>query len=226
MTKDEVFDRAEESVRSRKCPVCFESGTVELDRIDPRGNSYSEFTFECTCGAKFVSYVSHDGSDRRIPIHFKSDSLPGWKNCSRCYFFYGPSEFPESGPAVPSPQGEGKPCPVCGYPSSLPSGWPREKVDDSEVTGCPSCGKGELKRETFSVSHEFRDGIMGDYTRSTYHQLCGCMECGAFVLMETIESDKIGRRVDISYKFSIDERMALRIAESSGIGYELETPRY
>ncbi|PKK88090.1 MAG: hypothetical protein CVV64_20300 [Candidatus Wallbacteria bacterium HGW-Wallbacteria-1] len=214
-------NRAVHEVSGRICPLCSEKGlTASLA-------DYCEYFYklavQCTCGAVFHVLQCSSREDDSINFSCDTKTMTGWKNCSKCSLPYGPEEAILSGHYAK--------CPGCGDPDfgrplnpsqRVAHAGVRQIINDGETVAptakpgqggleyCTDCGK-RLKLEKYSSYTEYRDGMTGDYTRTTEKFLGYCQSCNLNYFISTLENTKFGGTNKVMEKSVMEEKMAQRI---------------
>lgn len=215
----ELAEKALETLGQRECPVCGRAGmTVTLRDVN---EYFYRLDLTCGCGASWEAVQCSSREDESIILSFNQSRMEGWRRCGVCSLPYGPQEA--------SVRGGIRYCPGCGSQES-PWGGSGNLAPEPDANGrsrrweflpCPECPDKvrpyRPRTVKYTSSTEYRDGMTGDYTRTTEELLGFCPECGKFYFLSLEESTKFGIKIKLLCRCMMPEPYARRILSIYGI---------
>ncbi len=206
-TKHKLKQEAESARRAltgRLCPVCFEPGFRPPEEPAFPDDDSFELTVSCRCGAGFKvsGGVYYPNKDLRLMVD--SSVMPAWTNCIRCSFPYGPGESIEL-----DEYDDYCGCPVCRCPGDEPSSSSPSGTGEN-INRCPACRQ-TLEIRPYQTFTEFRDGMTGDYYRTTKDCLAHCTACATFFFVQIQEDDKFGPATRLKRRYIMSQEHASRL---------------
>lgn len=208
MKKNHELERDAELARQRLagriCPVCFEPGLKPAaEPVFPDESSF-ELTVSCRCGAGFTVTGNVHYRNRDLRLSVDSAVMPGWTYCLRCSFPYGPGESVEL-----YEYDDYRGCPVCRSPGDEPSSS-SPAGNENSINCCPVCRQ-TLEIRPYQTFTEFRDGMTGDYYRTTKDCLAHCQACETFCFVQIQEDDKFGPVTSLKRRYTMSRDNAYRL---------------
>jgi hypothetical protein len=186
---DNKISQTEKTIESlllnRYCPVCRKSNCIKITDKKVFFKESADFMGTCSlCNERFSLYLMDDETrPPRVLLCIKSD---GWKSCDKCFLRFKDQEM------LIDSSGKGRPsCPGCGYPDLFQEKNPQPVMPEELYKTCPICSS-EIESFRYYHNLQFRDGMTGDYVRTTDYWLRYCPECRVFTYLAAEENTKFG----------------------------------
>lgn len=191
------------AIKSRACPLCSNFSLSES------GTDISEYFFylhiQCTCGGAFTSFGTDEADADSLVLVLDTSKSPGWFVCRVCSLPFTRAESAAVGMQV---------CPACGCGSITKKQG--KKIQDSSHIPCQGCD-GLLKSTVLFSSTEYRDGITGDYFRTSEDILAYCISCNDVYYVKTVEDDKFGLRTVMDFQNRLNRVFTERLVRVHGV---------